>query len=1311
MPSQRTRAPMSQIRPNGLHRASLRSSVIFWTLVMVLPTLLVVIALPGATSLGAGARSPSSSAFGGPLDSPSAAGVPSLPTLGVGTPAVRELSSLPPTFDPGVGTSPLVSSPRVSPTIGVNYQASWDPTAQNEPSIAVNPTNSKDLIVSGNDYDMAATGSSGSWASEFTSLDGGLTWSYHPANMNATFAGGHPCFGGDTNVFFGPDGTAYFAGLGYPSAQTGRCSGPATNGGLFVAHSTDGGITWTFVRVEQDFGSYWVDKEWMGIDPTTGTISIDVMNYSSTSYIDYWYSTNHGATWTGPQHVNPATDQNMVAAGLAVDSSGGVDIVWQGGSTGNNIEFTRATAPGAAFSAERSLGSINCAPAGSSGFPEIGGVDRMNCFPQIFGDTWSGSPYKGNLYVVYTTNTTSLQIMLLVSTNLGSSWSSPVQVNNDPSDGADHWWPQLAVGKNGTVYVEFLDRRYVPGNFYVDTSVAVSTNGGTSFPTNVRVSSVSGNPTVWSAFMGDYEGTFWSPAGDFSVWTDFRNGLPGNTNEDLYVGQLAWLNLSANIPTVVATVDGVSTPLHASEYWTTGTVHNLSVPTSVTVSGTPYTFSHWTGMRSSTLSSLVGVRMNDSSPMVAIYTTTAPSLYVNVTLFPSTSTPSGSRVAVMASVTSAAVPVSGATVTFSDSLSDAFTPTSATTGTNGDAWSNFTAPSVVASTVDAVSGAATATGYAAGSGSATITVTPGALQVSLSTSPSGSAVGGAVVLSIAHVTLFGGTAVAGSSVTFTDSFGDTFSPSTTTTDPAGYAYSNLTSPVVTTVTVDTLNAAATASGHTGGNGTASLTLNPTPTLHVTLSGSPSGAVQGHRVTLDALVTTGGASVSGATVSFADQRGDVFSPASAVTGSSGAAWSNLTLPSTATPLTLTVWANATAPLSIPGSGSTAVVDRPQLAGTASVTPATVTAGRPAQVTVHALSLTNSVAGTTVDLSDSLGGTFAPAVTTTNGAGMAYVNLTVASVSTATSDAISVSVTLTGYAPANLTAVLTVGPAPLLVLNLSASSYTVAAGSALPIHVLVESAGSAVAGVSEAFTSSAGSFNLAGATSPANGTVDLFYAVPALTSSGLVTLTAQGSEAGYTASTGSVHLYVVLPMQVTETAIPHTVASGGTVVVSVVVTDASGLPVTGALVRFSSTMGTLSPALVTTGTNGTVRVVLTAPSVSSSIALDVNATASATGYGNAASTAQVTVHAPPSAAPSSLGGSYLGWLLIAIVVVVGTVGAVAAYLAIRRRSRKDEAPPLYPSSGFVAPPPPPPPPSPGGSSYPSYPSYPSYQPPPS
>ena len=144
---------------------------------------------------------------------------------------------------------------------------------------------------------------------------------------------------------------------------------------------------------------------------------------------------------------------------------------------------------------------------------------------------------------------------------------------------------------------------------------------------------------------------------------------------------------------------------------------------------------------------------------------------------------------------------------------------------------------------------------------------------------------------------------------------------------------------------------------------------------------------------------------------------------------------------------------------------------------------------------------------------------------------------------------------------------------------------------------------------------------------------------------------------------------------------------------VVADASGTPVMGALVRFSSGLGTLSPVSVTTGTNGTARALLTAPSVSSSIVLAVNVTASATGYGGATSSAQVTVSAPPSVASSSLG-PYLEWLLIAIVVVVG---AVVTYLALRRRHRGKEAPPLSPYSGSMDPPSHP---ALGGSSYPPY-----------
>lgn len=716
------------------------SAVAIPTLMMILAMAFVLL-IPGTIATGASPQAASTQGGSLPHASSLPAGTPlkhpSIP------PALPAKYQFPSTFHPGATTpSPL---PAVSSTIGVNYQATFDVSPQNEPGIAVNPLNPLDLIVSGNDYNTAATGSGGgSWASEFTSHDGGQTWTYHPAAMNNTFAGGKPCFGGDTNVFYGPDGTAYFAGLGYPSTQTGRCTTDATNGGLFVAHSSDNGSTWTYVKVEQDFGSYWVDKEWMGINPTNGVISIDVMNYSSTAFIDYWYSSDKGVTWHGPTVVNSATDQNMVAAGLAVDDLGGVDVIWQGGTPGNDIEFSRATAPGSAFSPELLLGTITCAPAGSSGFPAIAGVGRMNCFPQIIADTSPNSPYKGDLYVVYTTNTTSLQIQLLRSTDHGTTWTpqaSAIAVNSYPTDGADHWFPQVTVGVNGTVFVEFMDRHYNSGNLLVDTTMAISTNGGQNFPVSVRISSVSGNPEVWSAFMGDYENTWWSPNGTFSVWTDFRNGIVGsNTNEDLYVGQLVWLNLSANVAGVTATVDGTSTTLNSTQWWNHGTVHTLSVPASTTVKGYTWAFQHWQGEVSSTNPSLTALTANGTSRLEAIYANSSlPMLTVTSATNPAVTATSGQIVEVNSTIRSGGIPVSGASVTFSDSLGDTFTPGSYTTGASGTAWSNFTAPPETSPTSDTITTAATAPGYNPGSTTVSITIIPsssvGPLIVAYTASP------------------------------------------------------------------------------------------------------------------------------------------------------------------------------------------------------------------------------------------------------------------------------------------------------------------------------------------------------------------------------------------------------------------------------------------------------------------------------------------------------------------------------------------------------------------------------------------------
>ena len=87
-------------------------------------------------------------------------------------------------------------------------------------------------------------------------------------------------------------------------------------------------------------------------------------------------------------------------------------------------------------------------------------------------------------------------IVLFKSANGGRSYSRPVRVNQDPANGdADQFQPWIAVTPSGQVNVSFFDRRNDPANYFIDTWLARSEDGGRTF-TDRRVSQRTWDPAV-----------------------------------------------------------------------------------------------------------------------------------------------------------------------------------------------------------------------------------------------------------------------------------------------------------------------------------------------------------------------------------------------------------------------------------------------------------------------------------------------------------------------------------------------------------------------------------------------------------------------------------------------------------------------------------------------------------------------------------------------------------------------------------------------------------------------------------------------
>ena len=117
-------------------------------------------------------------------------------------------------------------------------------------------------------------------------------------------------------------------------------------------------------------------------------------------------------------------------------------------------------------------------------------------------------------------------VVLFKSTNGGRSYTGPVRVNQDAATGdADQFQPWMAVTPSGQVNISFFDRRNDPANYFIDTWLARSEDGGRTF-TDQRVSqrmwdpAVNAPTSVSGKFIGDYQGLVADDEVAIPFWND-----------------------------------------------------------------------------------------------------------------------------------------------------------------------------------------------------------------------------------------------------------------------------------------------------------------------------------------------------------------------------------------------------------------------------------------------------------------------------------------------------------------------------------------------------------------------------------------------------------------------------------------------------------------------------------------------------------------------------------------------------------------------------------------------------------------------
>jgi PKD repeat protein len=394
---------------------------------------------------------------------------------------------------------------------------------ESENSVFIDPNNTSYLLNSNNSTSWSG-GSVGSLygANYFQSANAGIGWAGSPNG-----AGG--ANSGDPTTAIGLNGRQYVNFIDDP-------------GGQGIAYS-DNGTTWSTATIAPNPGSL-ADKNHMWIDnktgsPYEGNLYAAWTDFGGTddTHIKISRSVDDGLTWSTGLKLSAAINAGSHNQGVNVQTgpNGEVYVAWavyDGWPTDETaIGFAKSTNGGVSF------------PAATRIISNIKGIrttavsknHRVNSFPVMAVDI-SGGPNNGNIYIVWTnvgtpgTNTgTNKSVYIIRSTNGGTSWSTPVRVNQGPNvNGKESYFPWISCDPvTGTLTVVFYDDRNVSST-QCEVFVAYSVDAGNNwvdFPVSDVAFTPAAIPGLAGGYMGDYLGITSKNKKVYPCWTDNRGGL------------------------------------------------------------------------------------------------------------------------------------------------------------------------------------------------------------------------------------------------------------------------------------------------------------------------------------------------------------------------------------------------------------------------------------------------------------------------------------------------------------------------------------------------------------------------------------------------------------------------------------------------------------------------------------------------------------------------------------------------------------------------------------------------------------------
>jgi hypothetical protein len=448
----------------------------------------------------------------------------------------------------GSMTMPAAAASQIPP----NYDSSVMNGNEAEDAIAVNPVNPSNIVT------MATLPDVVSGLFEGVSFNGGKTWTRQVIGTGALL--GEICC--DEQLAWDRFGNLWMTYL------------VNTNGNVFVAVSTDGGLTFSKVaevvpttptgsrapsgatpkRLRPPSNNPNILGDQPSISVGLDSVWVSYTSFPSTVVQAFGASvTGHGTFGTfGPPESVPTSAGRGDYGDTAVGPDGQVMVTYQdqtNGQGGSHL-YTAVDANG--------LGPGGFSDPQLLAHSAVGGFDFIPAQPDRSVDAeanlawdWSGGLHNGRVYAIWTqespNESDNTDIMLQYSDDNGTTWTAPVRLNDDHT-ASSQFLPTIAVDQTtGNLAVSWYDCRNDLGTGGQDDTNGIpnddaqiwatySTNGGVTFAPNFQVSAGTFNaPDAQSFFdYGDYTHAAFQSGRFYPAWSDNSNSTGQNPDGTLH---------------------------------------------------------------------------------------------------------------------------------------------------------------------------------------------------------------------------------------------------------------------------------------------------------------------------------------------------------------------------------------------------------------------------------------------------------------------------------------------------------------------------------------------------------------------------------------------------------------------------------------------------------------------------------------------------------------------------------------------------------------------------------------------------------